>query len=91
MIMGCRVHLACDGEAEMPLGFRVAPANENDKRHAVPLLKETVDMVRAEVVVCDKRCLSRKIRKFIVDLGAEPVIPYPTDQKRGVKDILRVE
>jgi len=91
LIVGYKVHLACDGEAEMPLGFRVAPANENDKRHAVPLLKETAEMVRAEVVVCDKQYSSRKIRRFIVDLGAEPVIPYPRNQKRGVKDILRVD
>ena len=75
----------------MPLGFRVAPVNENYKRHAVPLLKETAEMVRVEVVVCDKQYSSRKIRKFIVDLGAEPVIPYPRNQKRGVKIILRVE
>ena len=89
--MGYRVHLACVGEAEMPLGFRVAPANENDKRHAVPLLAETAEMVRVDVVVCGKPYSSRKIRKFILNLGAEPVIPYPRNQKRGVKIILRVE
>jgi len=32
LIMGYKVHLACDGEAEMPLAFKVAPANENEKR-----------------------------------------------------------
>jgi len=34
-IMWYKVHFACDSEAEMPLGFRVAPANENDKRHTI--------------------------------------------------------
>jgi IS5 family transposase len=91
LIMGYKVHLACDGEAEMPLGFRVAPANENDKRHAIPLLMEAAEMVRAEVVVCDKQYSSRKIREFVRGLGGEPVIPYPKNQKKGVKDILRVD
>jgi len=67
-------NLACDGEAEMPLAFRVAPANENEKRYAIPLLREAAGRVKARVVVCDKQYSSRKIRKFIVDLGAEPVI-----------------
>ena len=80
--MGYKIHLACDGEAEMPLGFRVAPVNKNDKKHAVSLLKETAEMVRAEVVVCDKQYSSRKIRKFIVDQGAETVIPYPKSEER---------
>jgi len=91
LIMGYKVHLACDGEAEMPLAFRVAPANENEKRYAIPLLREAAGRVKASVVVCDKQYSSRKIRKFIVDLGAEPVIPYPKNQKKGVRDVLRVD
>ena len=89
--MGYKVHLACDGEAEMPLAFRVAPANENEKRYAIPLLREATERVKASVVVCDKQYSSRKIRKLIADLGAEPVIPYPKNQKKGVKGVLRVD
>lgn len=91
LIMGYKVHLACDGEAEMPLAYTVAPANENDKKHAIPLLSETTEKVRAEAVICDKQYSSRSIRRFIEDLGAEPVIPYPRNQKRGVKGVLRVD
>jgi transposase len=43
---------------------------------------ETAEMVRAEVVVCDKQYSSRKIRKFIVDQGAETVIPYSKSEER---------
>lgn len=88
LIMGYKVHLVRDGEEDMPLAFTVAPANE--KRYAIPLLRETAERVKARVVVCDKQYSSRKIREFIRDLGAEPVIPYPKNQKKGVKGVLRV-
>jgi len=89
--MEYRVHLACDGEAEMPLAYTVAPANENDKRHAAPLLRETAEKVRAEAVICDKQYSSQGIRRFIEGLGAEPVIPYPRNQMLGAGDVLRVD
>ena len=91
LIMGYKVHLACDGEAEMHLAYTVAPANENDKKHVIPLLSETVEKVKAEAVICDKQYSSRRIRRFIKDMGAEPVIPYPANQKRGVEGVLRVD
>jgi len=90
-VMGYKVHLACDGESDMPLAFTVAPANENDKRHAIRLLSEATERVNVESVICDKQYSSRRIRKFIKGLGAEPVIPYPSNQKRGVKGVLRVD
>ena len=90
-VMGYKVHLACDGMTDMPLAFTVAPANENDKRHAIRLLSEAAERVDVEAVICDKQYSSRRIRKFIKGLGAEPVIPYPSNQKRGVKGVLRVD
>ena len=89
--MGYKVHLACDGEAEMPLAYTVAPANENDKRHAAPLLREVAEKVRAEAVICDRQYSSRSVRRFIEDLGAEPVIPYPRNQMLGAEGVLRVD
>ena len=91
LVMGYKVHLACDGEAEMPLAFRVAPANENEKRHAAALLNEAAEVVRVETIVCDRQYSSRRIRDFIRGLGAEPVIPYPKNQKKGIKGLLRVD
>jgi IS5 family transposase len=90
-VMGYKVHLACDGESDMPLSFTVAPANENDKQHAISVLSEAAERVNVEAVICDKQYSSRKIRKFIKASGAEPVIPYPANQKRGVKGLLRVD
>ena len=91
LIMGYRVHLACDGEAEMPLAYTVAPANENDKKHAAPLLREVAERVRAETVICDRQYSSRRVRGLIEDLGAEPVIPYPRNQMPGDGGVLRVD
>jgi len=91
LIMGYKVHLACDGEAEMPLAFRVAPANEKDKRHVITLLNEVAEKVRVETVVCDKQYSSCRIRDFIKGLGSESVISYPKNQKRRVKGLLRVD
>lgn len=51
-VMGYKVHLACDGESDMSLSFTVAPANENDKRHAIPLLSEAAEKVNVEAVIC---------------------------------------
>jgi len=91
LIMGYKVHLACDGQEDMPLAFRVAPANENEKRYAIPILSEAAEKVTAEFIVCDKQYSSQKIREFVRDLGAEPVIPYPANQQKGIKDVLRVD
>jgi len=91
LVVGYKVHLACDGEAEMPLAFRVAPANENEKRHAIALLNEAAEGVRVETIICDKQYSSRRIREFIKSLGADPVIPYPKNQKKGIKGLLRVD
>lgn len=89
--MGYKVHLTCDGEAEMPLAFMVAPANENEKRYAAALLSQVDDRVRVETIICDKQYSSRRIRDFIRALGAEPVILYPKNKKKGIKGLLRVD
>ncbi len=91
MIMGYRVHLACDGEAEMPLAYTVAPANENDKRHAAPLLREVAGRVRAEAVICDRQYSSGRVRGLIEEMGAEPVNPYPRNQAPEAGEALRVD
>ena len=91
LVMGYKVHLACDGEEDMPLAFKVAPANENEKRHAIPLLSEAVEKVRAEAVICDKQYSSGKVREFVEALGAAQIIPYPANQQKGVKGVLRVD
>jgi len=80
LIMGYKVHLVCDGEEDMPLAFTVAPANENEKRYAIPLLREAAERVKVEVVVCDKQYSTRKIREFVEALELNQ--SYPTRKTR---------
>jgi hypothetical protein len=42
------------------------------------------------VVVADSQYSSRRVRDCVVDHGAEPVIPYPSNQARG-EEVLRVD
>lgn len=54
LILGYKVHLACDAETDMPLAFKVASANENEKRHVKALLSDVAEKVGIEAVMCNK-------------------------------------
>jgi hypothetical protein len=50
------------------------------------LLREVAEWVRAEALICDRQYSSRRVRGFIDDLGAEPVISIseePDARNRG--------
>jgi hypothetical protein len=69
----------------------VAPANENEKRHTPTLLEKTRQILSnagAELkrVIADSQYSDEKIRRTV-----EAVIPYPANQKRNVKGLLRVD
>jgi transposase len=69
----------------------MAPANENEKRHA-PTLVERTRMVlgragaRLRCLIADSQYSSRKVRSLVGD----SVIPYMSNQMRG-EDVLRVD
>ena len=89
--LGYKAHLAVDADSDMPVAVVVASANDNEKKHAPELLDKAsrvVDGVR--VVVADSQYSSRRVRDCVVDHGAEPVIPYPSNQARG-EEVLRVD
>lgn len=83
LVMGYKVHLACDSETDMPLAFRAAPANENEKRHATKLLSEVAERVRVETIICDRQYSSRRIREFIKGFGrrASYTIPEKPEER----------
>jgi len=60
--LGYKAHIAADSESELPLAFIVAPANENEKKHAYKLLKKTLKLTRGRVktLVADSQYSSRK-------------------------------
>jgi len=81
-ILGYRVHTACCAESEMPLAFKVAPCNENDKNYFKPLLERVHGLgITFKAVVADAQYSSRKVRAMAEAYGAEPVIPVRRDSR----------
>ncbi|MFH0848929.1 MAG: transposase, partial [archaeon] len=90
--LGYGVHLAVDVVKGLVVGFIVAPANRNEKR-VLPILivRLIVAGFRVKTLIADPQYSSRLIRSFLSILKITPVIPYPTNQMRQVKGLLRVD
>jgi hypothetical protein len=87
--LGYKLHLSIDSESRLPLANVVAPANE--KRHTSTLLEKTRQILsnagaKLKRVIADSQYSDEKIRRTV-----EAVIPYPANQKRNVKGLLRVD
>jgi transposase len=89
--LGYKAHVAVDVESDMPVAAVVASANENEKRHAEELLGKASEAVEGvKNVVADSQYSSENARDLIEERGAEPVIPYMSNQRRG-EEVLRVD
>jgi len=89
--LGYKAHVAVDVESDMPVAAVVASANENEKGHAEELLGKASEVVEGvKNVVADSQYSSEKVRGLIEERGAEPVIPYMSNQRRG-EEVLRVD
>jgi hypothetical protein len=89
--LGYRLHLAVDCRSEMPIAMTVAPANENEKKHSLELFEKASRHVKPERLVADPQYSSQSLRDVALKQGTVPVIPYPRNQQKGVKGILRVD
>jgi IS5 family transposase len=89
--LGYRLHLAVDAGSEMPIAMIVASANENEKKHSLRLLEKASDYVKPRRLVADPQYSAQNLRDAAFKLGAVPVIPYPRNQKKGVRGVLRVD
>jgi hypothetical protein len=83
--LGWRAHTATSMSA-LPLTYIVRAANVNDKEVAEPQLKQTQRLLnqygkRIGRVIADRQYYSEVLFKFIWNLDAEPVIPYPPNVK----------
>jgi transposase len=90
--LGYKLHLSIDSKTMLPLTCTFASANQNEKKHSLSMLEKTKltlkqSATRLRRVIADSQYSSRKIREAV----AQTVIPYPSNQKRGVKGILRVD
>ena len=90
--LGYKLHLSVDSERRLPLASIIAPANQNEKKHSLTIVERTKRILRKagaslRRIVADSQYSSKRVRKAV----DEAVIPYPSNQKRGVKGLLRVD
>ena len=74
-----------------PLTSLFASANQNEKKHSLTLLEKTKHVLsdsgaKLRSIIADTQYSDEKIR-----MAAGAVIPYPANQKRSVRGLLRVD
>jgi len=90
--LGYGVHLAVDVVIGLIIGFVVAPANRNEKRVFPHLLIRLVMAgFRVKTLIADAQYSSNTIRIICSLLRITAIIPYPKNQFKHVKGLLRVD
>ena len=91
--LGYKLHVAVDAKSELPIAIIVASANDNEKKHAPALLEKAFKATegRVKLLVADSQYSSRNLRDQASSQGVRAVIPFPTNQQRGQKGLLRVD
>jgi IS5 family transposase len=89
--LGYRLHLAVDVKSELPIAMIVVSANENEKKHSISLFTKASEHVKPRKLLADSQYSAANLRETALEHGALPVIPYPRNQCKGVKGILRVD
>jgi hypothetical protein len=90
--LGYKLHLSIDSKSMLPLTCVFASANQNEKKHSLSMLDRTkliLKRSRAKLrsVIADSQYSHSKLRNAV----GEAVVPYPANQKRDVKGLLRVD
>jgi transposase len=91
--LGYKLHIAIDAKSELPLAVIAAPANDNEKKHAPLLLEKALKATKGQmkVLVADSQYSCRSLRDQASGSRVKAVIPFPTNQQRGQKGLLRVD
>jgi transposase len=89
--LGWRVHTVTSMSSR-PISYVVRAANVNDKEVAQPLLKQASRTIkrfgkRIGKVIADRQYYSPDVFKTVLELGAFPVIPHPTNVKDPLIDL----
>jgi len=89
--LGYKLHASVEPKRILPLACLMAPANQNEKRHAPSLVERTKNMLRkAETrlrcLIGDSQYSSGRVRSLVECA----VIPYMSNQRRG-EEVLRVD
>jgi transposase len=91
--LGYKLHVAADAKSTLPLAVIVASANENEKKHAPALFRKAMKTTkrRTKTLVADSQFSSRKFREHLSAQGVKAVIPYPANQSKEKKSLMRVD
>jgi hypothetical protein len=90
--LGYKLHLSIDSQTMLPLTCVFASANQNEKRHSPSMLEKTKlilkrSAARLRSVIADSQYSDSQLRNAV----DKTVIPYPANQKRTIKCLLRVD
>ena len=90
--LGYKLHLAIDSKTMLPLACTFASANQNEQKHSLGILgKAKLILNRSAAnlksVIADSQYSDGKLRNAV----EKTVIPYRSNQKRNVEDLLRVD
>ncbi len=90
--LGYKLHLTVDTDTATPLTFLVTPANTNEKKPSIPLLKMTVKTTATRIrqLTADSQYSSNRLRETAKKHRIKTAIPYPANQKPERQNILRV-
>jgi hypothetical protein len=90
--LGYKLHLSIDSQSMLLLTSVFASATQNEKKHSPNMLEKTKlilkrSAARLRSVIADSQYSDGKLRNAV----CEAEIPYPANQKRDVKGLLRVD
>ena len=90
--LGYKLHLSIDSKTMLPLSCLFASANQNEKKHSLTILEKAKQVLKRSgaklrSLIADSQYSDGKIRAAV----DKAVIPYPANQKPGVRDVLRVD
>ncbi len=90
--LGYKLHLTVDADTGTPLAFLISPANTNEKKLSIPLLKMTVKTtaIRIRQLTADSQYSSNRLRETAKRHKIKTAIPYPANQNPERQNILRV-
>jgi IS5 family transposase len=91
--LGYKVHLAIEAKSELLLAVIVAPANDNEKKHAPALFEKTLKSTKGKmkVLVAGSQYSCQGQREQATDSKVRVIIPYPANRMRHQKGLLRVD
>jgi hypothetical protein len=89
--LGYRLHLAVDVKSELPVAMIVVSANENEKKHSINLFRKASEHIEPAKLLADSQYSAANLRDAALECGALPVIPYPKNQSKGVRGLLRID